>query len=206
MQLKPWHIKSSEYLIDDKWLRVRADECKTDSGDTVAPYYVLEYPDWVQIAAFDPQMRLLVNYEYRHGHQRIGPELPCGRIDIPGESPLETARRELLEETGCASDHIARIGVFSPNTATHTNQVHFFLAYQTHRISAPHFQGAESIVSEFIPVSEVLQLIQQRKFNQAMHIAHLFLAFQHAGLLSFNTTGSGLDENMSDFDTPHIPD
>lgn len=53
MNMRPWKIIKSEYLLRDKWLTVRADNCKTADGLSVSPYYVLEYSDWVHVIALD---------------------------------------------------------------------------------------------------------------------------------------------------------
>ncbi len=50
MVLKRWKVTASRYLLRDQWLTVRADDCVTETGATLAPYYVLEYPDWAHAA------------------------------------------------------------------------------------------------------------------------------------------------------------
>ncbi len=183
LKIKPWSIKSSKYIIADQWIKVRADECRTDSGLIIAPYYVIEYCDWVQVAAFDAQMRILINYEYRHGHRKIRPQLPGGRVDHAGESPLVTIKRELLEETGYTSDRFEKVGEFSPNTATHTNQVHCYLANDIRKIAEPQLDDGEEIESELIEINELIKYIDNGEFDQALHISHIFLALRHLGLV-----------------------
>ena len=91
---KPWTVTASKYLVQDKWLTVRADRCQTARGVTVDPYYVLEYPDWVQIVAFDADNRILVTQQYRHAAGSLCLELPCGIVEAADETPLAAARRE----------------------------------------------------------------------------------------------------------------
>ena len=46
---KAWKILRSEYLIQRPWLTARRDEVELPDGRIVPEYYVLEYPDWVNV-------------------------------------------------------------------------------------------------------------------------------------------------------------
>jgi hypothetical protein len=37
-----WEILSSRYVVNDRWLTLRADDCRTPAGQNISPYYVLE--------------------------------------------------------------------------------------------------------------------------------------------------------------------
>jgi hypothetical protein len=39
-----WKVTQSDYVLNNRWIRVRADACETPTGHVIAPYYVLEYP------------------------------------------------------------------------------------------------------------------------------------------------------------------
>ena len=43
----PWRVVGSELVHADRWIRVRADDCVDERQRTIAPYYVLEYGDWI---------------------------------------------------------------------------------------------------------------------------------------------------------------
>ncbi len=58
--------------------------------------------------------------QYRHGSDSITLEFPAGMVD-PGEDAKETAKRELLEETGYTSQSIVLVGKVNPNPAFMTN-------------------------------------------------------------------------------------
>ena len=180
--MKPWRILKSQYLLRDRWITVRADICQTAEGVTVDPYYVLEYPDWVHIIAFDSAHRVLITRQYRHGAGKICTEIPCGMIE-PGEAPVEAARRELSEETGCSATDIIPVGRFYPNPATHTNTVHCFLSPSTLLTGIQSQDESENIAFEFVPVRSVLEMIEAGEFSQGLHIASLMLGLRSMGLL-----------------------
>ncbi len=41
----------SEYILQDRWLSPQAAACQLANGRIIAPYYVLEYPPWVNVVA-----------------------------------------------------------------------------------------------------------------------------------------------------------
>lgn len=180
MPLIPWKVSASRYLIRDRWLTLRADRCETARGVVLDPYYVLEPRDWVQVVAFDADDRILINRQYRHGLGAISTELPCGTVE-PGETPIDAMRRELLEETGCVTESLELLNVFSPNPSLYTNRVHFFVATGTKRIQAQALDPAEDIEFQFLSGAEIFALIDQGRFPQALHVACLLLALRARG-------------------------
>lgn len=50
---RPWQTVGSDVIIADRWIRLRADECIDGDGRTIAPFYVLEYGDWISVLALD---------------------------------------------------------------------------------------------------------------------------------------------------------
>lgn len=172
----PWAIRSSRVALEDRWIKVRADECVTADGTIVSPYYVLEYPDWVHMVVINNNDQVLVTEQYRHGAKNISFELPCG-IQEEGEEPLETAKRELLEETGYSGD-FAPVGQVSPNPATHSNYIHVFLVTSPVKQSRVHTDLTEIINYDFMDVNRVYELIDRGDFQQGLHISSLVLGLR----------------------------
>ncbi len=190
----PWTVTASQYLIQDKWLTVRADQCRTARGVSVAPYYVLEYPDWVQVVAFDADDRILVTQQYRHAAGSICLELPCGIVEEADETPLAAARRELMEETGYAAERFELVGSFSPNPATHTNTLHCFAAYHVFRSQQASQDETEDIWCGFMSIRDVISAIETGRFSQALHVSSLLLSLKHIGALALSDTANKEDK------------
>lgn len=97
------HTISSECLLDGKLLRVQSDQVRLPDGGESYREYVI-HPGAVMVAAFVDANTLAFEHQYRYPVRRHFIELPAGKID-PGEAHAETARRELLEETGYTAAH-----------------------------------------------------------------------------------------------------
>jgi 8-oxo-dGTP pyrophosphatase MutT (NUDIX family) len=182
----PWKTITSRYIVRDRWMTLRADRCETGTGVVLDPYYVQEPEDWVQVVAFDSQNRVLLIKQYRHGAGLISTELPCGVVE-PGEAAAEAAARELLEETGCAAETLEALPVLSPNPARYSNRIHSFIATGTRQVQQQRLDETEEIEFEFLPVSEVLALIDVGSFPQALHVASFLLALRRRGFIPTST-------------------
>ena len=90
----PWSVTGARSVIRDRWIDLRADDCLTSDGHVVAPYYVLRWPDWVQIVAIDDEDHVVLIEQYRHGLGIISLELPSGAIDAADASPIAAGKRE----------------------------------------------------------------------------------------------------------------
>jgi NUDIX domain len=116
--MSPWTVTASRMLFADRWLRVRADDCVTADGHVVKPFYVLDYPNWVNIVAITRDRHVIMIRQYRHGLGGTDFGLPAGNMDPTDTDPLAAAARELLEETGYSSANLRLVASLSPNTAT----------------------------------------------------------------------------------------
>jgi len=75
----------------------------------------------------DDRKRVLLVRQYRLPAQRFLWELPAGTVD-PGEKPLETAKRELKEETGYRAKNWTKLITFFPSPGFLTEQMTIYLA------------------------------------------------------------------------------
>jgi 8-oxo-dGTP pyrophosphatase MutT (NUDIX family) len=179
--LPPWRTTGSTYLVHDRWLKVRADNCVTAEAVEIAPYYVLEYPDWVEIIALDAEDHIYLVQQYRHGLGVVALELPGGAMDANDASPVEAAARELREETGLSSTDWDYVGKLAPNPATHTNLAHIVIARNVEFSSKPADDPTERIRLIRMPIRQAIELALEGKMIQMIHVAALTLALHKAG-------------------------
>jgi ADP-ribose pyrophosphatase len=175
-----WIVVKTEYIIKDNWISLRADTCKMPNGRIVAPYYVLEYPEWVNVVAITVENEVIFVKQYRHGLGKTLLELPCGNVE-ENESPRDAIKRELLEETGYSGPSFIETGLISANPATHANLTHCFLASGVSHVQSPIQDSSEQLEIVLIPFDDVMGLVRRGEVVQGLHISSILLSFQTLG-------------------------
>jgi ADP-ribose pyrophosphatase YjhB (NUDIX family) len=181
-----WQVRSSKSLLRDQWIDVRADHCVTPSGAEVSPYYVLSYPEWVNVVAITPDACLVLIRQYRHGVGDFVLELPAGAVDSADPSEDYSAQRELREETGFIAPRWQKICSLYTNPATHSNRIHSFVAYDAIRTGPQMLEASEDGMSVHVmPIAQVLEGLPHGLLGQALQVSALLLGLATAGRLTF---------------------
>jgi 8-oxo-dGTP pyrophosphatase MutT (NUDIX family) len=178
--LRPWTAESSRVLVESPWIKLRAERCVTQRGAVLDPFYLLDYPEWVHVAAFDDEDRLLLVRQYRHGARKMSLELPGGVMDPQERDPLAAGARELLEETGHVAATLTHLARLSPNPSSHTNGVHILLATGARAQTALKLDATEDIVVEPTPWREAMDMAISGEMINVQHVGLLFIALARA--------------------------
>jgi ADP-ribose pyrophosphatase len=117
---------AGEAVYDGVLLHVRRDTVRLPNGRTAAREYI-EHPGAVTILPILDSGELLMERQYRYPVGRELYELPAGKID-PGEATVDTAKRELLEETGYVAREWRRLTTFHPVVGYSTEHIELWLA------------------------------------------------------------------------------
>lgn len=173
-----WTKLASTYLVKNRWIRLREDKCLLPNNKSIDDYYVLEYSDWVNVVAITTNNDVVLVKQYRHGAGKVTLELPSGGVEVSDDDAAQTAQRELLEETGYRATKLIKLGVLSPNPATHTNKVHSFLAKGVVLSDKQNLDDTEDIEVVLMPLAELREQVIKGSFAQAMHVAAIFLALE----------------------------
>jgi 8-oxo-dGTP pyrophosphatase MutT (NUDIX family) len=112
--------------------------------------------------------------QYRPGLDRILCEIPAGCVDAE-ESPLQAARRELLEETGYGEGNWRLLGTHSPNPGTHTNISYSYVARNVMQVATQQLDRTEDIEVLPKPIDEVRNMLEQNEFIHLLHALPLLL-------------------------------
>jgi 8-oxo-dGTP pyrophosphatase MutT (NUDIX family) len=184
--VKPWQTLSTRSILTDRWINLRADDCLTQSGKEIAPYYVLSYPDWVFVIALTPDDQIVLVEQYRHGAAATCLEVPAGAIEAKDVGAEAAARRELAEETGFTAEDVRIVSCLYANPANQTNRVHTVLATGCRRVAKPALEdGEDGLTVHCIPVADVLAGLGSGVLSQSMHVAGLLLGLSAAGRITF---------------------
>jgi 8-oxo-dGTP pyrophosphatase MutT (NUDIX family) len=179
-----WKTLSSEYVSHETWFTVRKDTCERHDGKIINNYYVFEFPEWATAFPVTAEGKIVMTKQYRHALNQVGIELPGGVVE-KGESFEEGIKRELLEETGYVFDEIKPLGVISANPSTNTNLMHMFLATSGRKMKEQSLDDNEEIEILELSFDELLQLMDENKIMQSMHITTIYYALRHLGHLTY---------------------
>ena len=171
-----WRTLGSEYIIRRPWLTARRDTVELPNGAVNDEYYVLEYPDWINVTAITADGQYVFVRQYRHGLGQTCHEIGAGVIE-PGEQPEAAARRELMEETGFGGGKWRELMTISPNPSTVTNVVHCFVATGVERLGTQHLDATEDIEVCLFTKDEVLRMLERGEIMQALMAAPLWRLF-----------------------------
>ena len=182
MSILNWEKLSSKYLVRAPWATLRVDTCKMPDGTLIPEYYVLEYPNWVNVIALTEDDQVILVRQYRHAVGEEILEIPGGVIE-ENESPEQAARRELLEETGYKFTSFEFLADLYANPSTANNKTHCFLAKGGIKTSDQKLDRGEELIVELVSLAELKELVLNNKLGQSLHTSGVFYALVKLGLL-----------------------
>ena len=164
---------SSRAAYRGRLLKVNEDEVSLPDGSTALREYVLHPGAAIILPVFDDGS-VLLERQFRYPLGQHFYELPAGKLEAD-EPPLETAKRELLEETGYLAGEWRELGRFHPCIGYSDEQIDFFLARKLE------FKGAQPDEGEFLetlrmPLAETLAWIRRGRITDGKTILGLFWA------------------------------
>ena len=151
---------SSETAFEGKIAKVRLEEWRLPDGST-AKREVVAHPGAVGIVCHDGTDLLLVRQPREPVGEASVLELPAGKLDEEGESPLETAKRELAEEVGRTADEWELLHEYWSSPGFSDERVHVFLATGLTEVERPAADDSDQIELVRHPLADLDGLLAQ---------------------------------------------
>lgn len=133
---------------------------------------IVRHPGGAAIVALDDRQRVCLLRQYRYVADDWLWELPAGKID-PGEDPLQTAQRELLEETGLKATSWSGLGGILSSPGVFQETIHLYLA-QGLSVCEPRHEQAEVMEVHWLDLQEAIDWAKTNQIKDAKSIAGLF--------------------------------
>lgn len=162
------HIVHTDVVYEGRVWDVRSDTFRYNGEELVRQY--VDHPGAAAIVVLDDQDRVLLIQQYRHPIRHRDWEIPAGLLDIDGETPLETARRELAEEADlAASDWQPLVSVFT-TPGGNDEVVHVFLARGLTWLDEAHAREAEEadIRIEWVPLTDAVTAVLEGRLRNGI--------------------------------------
>lgn len=162
---------ASETVFEGKLLRVKCDAIRLHDGKSATREYV-EHNGAVMIIPVLDSGELVMERQYRYVLRDHCLEFPAGKID-PGEEPLATGRRELLEETGYVAREWTYLATIHPTVAYSTERILVYLARGLeHRGSNP--DEGEHLEVLKLSLAALLELVRTGEITDVKTVIGVF--------------------------------
>lgn len=153
-----WTVKSTVRILDSEFVKVDKDEVILPRGREIPDFYKVTIKDCAAIVAITPDNHIILKKEYRYCYSEELIEVPAGVLE-DGEDQLETAKRELLEETGYTSDQWTYLGKTVESSAKLTNYMHIYLAENCKKVSEQKLDYGEDIEVIEVDFDHAIEMI-----------------------------------------------
>ena len=167
------HTLSSRTVYRGRLLDVREDDVRLPDGTTSRREYIVHPGAAVMLAMPDAQS-VVMERQYRYPLREHLYELPAGKID-PGEDPLATAQRELLEETGYRAGEWRHLLTTYPVVGYSNERVELYLARDLEQVGHALDEG-EFLDVLIMPLAEAIDWVRIGRIKEAKTIMGLLLA------------------------------
>lgn len=167
----------SREVWEGKIVGVRVDTVEFDDGER-AEREVVTHPGAVAIVAHDGELVYLVRQPREPVSEQSLLELPAGKLDEEGESPLDTAKRELAEEIGKGAREWRLLTRFYTTPGVADEEVHVYLATDLYDQTAQAGEE-ERIELETVPFEALEPVIRECRDSKTL----VGLLWLQAGLI-----------------------
>ncbi len=138
---------------------------------------VIRHPGAVAIVAIDADDNVVLVRQFRAALEADVLEIPAGKLDVAGEAPIATARRELAEEVGLTAQRWVHLTTFLTAPGFSDEVLHVFLAEELTEVgSATEGPEERHMTVERIPVAECGERIRAGEITDAKTIIGVMLA------------------------------
>jgi ADP-ribose pyrophosphatase len=128
----------------------------------------VDAPDSVAVVPYDDENVYLVKQPREAVRRDDVPEVPAGIMDVEGESPLETAKRELVEEIGMEAASWSEPKTFYTSIGFVDEKVHVFLATDLEKVGDADESGEEQIELVACPLAALDRVIESNEDSKTL--------------------------------------
>jgi len=165
------HFVSGERVFDGVLLKVHRDVVRLPDGGQGVREYV-RHPGAVAVVPLFDDGRVLLERQFRYPHHKAFIEVPAGKLE-PNEPHLETAKRELLEETGYGAADWRRLGVMHTSIACMDEAIELFVARKLRKERAAQLEAGEFLETLIVPFDEAIAMVQDGRITDSKTMAAL---------------------------------
>ena len=172
----PWKTLSTKLIYKNKWIRLREDQVITPTG-IKGIYSVVETFPALGIVPLTEDLETYLVGQYRYTLNKYSWEIPEGGGN-PGESHLESAKRELLEETGLKAKKWKYLeSLYTSNSVT--NEIAYIFLAEKLTEGKAHPEHTEELQIKKVKFIEAYQMVLDAAIKDAMSIIGIIRTYHY---------------------------
>ncbi len=169
MRKNPWKTLNSIEVYKNEWITVRENKVIRPDGKE-GIYSVVELPVSACIIAINDKDEIALVEQLRYTNNKFSLEIPSGASNEKDSNLLETAKRELKEETGIIAKDWLSLGEIYESVSFSNIIVHLFVAKDL-EVTKDNQDPTEDIEVKWLKICDVVEMIIENKIIDAMSIA-----------------------------------
>ena len=163
-----WKINSSIKEQVDRF-EVMIEKVTLPNGEE-KDFSYLDFAKGVCILPITEEKEIICIKQYRHAIKSWEWELPAGMIEKESDSPQETAKKELEEETGHKAEYWLDLGSFFPSPGSTSEEIYLFAAAGL-STTEQNLESSEQIEVHKLTMHEVKTLVEKGEFKHGAGLA-----------------------------------
>ncbi len=178
-ELRPWKTLSRRILLEhSEYLTVEGHDVQLPDGEVLKDWPWVIIPDAAIVLAKNSSGDYLCFRQTKYAIE--GTSLaPVGGMISPGENPLQSAKRELLEETGYESEEWIELGSFAVDPNRGVGKVNLFLALNAQRVTSPDSDDLEDQILLQLSREELTSALFSGEFKVLSWTAGISMALMY---------------------------
>lgn len=161
----------TQRIYEGAIINLRRDKVTVENGTSYRE--IIEHNGGAVLAAVTDEGKMVMVRQYRKPAERVMLEVPAGKIDA-GETPLETARRELKEETGYTPSEVEYMTEFYPSVGYSEEVLYLYLCTGlTAGETCPDENEALDILE--MDIDELYQMVMRAEIRDAKTIVAIMM-------------------------------
>lgn len=167
--INPWQTVSTKNIYKNPWISVREDQVVTPTGSN-GIYGVVTFANKAYgIIPLDEENNTWLVGQYRYSLNEYSWEIPMGGGPV-GDDKLESAKRELQEETGFTAAKWAQIARIHTSNSVTDEEGFIFLAQEL-TAGETSWDDTEVLKIKKLPFTEALAMVMNNQITDAISIA-----------------------------------
>ena len=176
-----YEVLASEQIYTGRIISLRKDTVAMPGGGT-SDREVVHHPGAVGIVALDDSDRVVMVRQYRHAVGEHLWELPAGLRDVDGEPPVDSARRELAEETQLAAEKWSLLVSQHPSPGFCDELIQLYLAEGLSEVARPDGFVVEheelDMTVQRVPLADAVQWVFDGTIRNSLAVIGVLAAAQ----------------------------